>query len=284
MNLSVSVRSTATDRALFKKMLLLLSLSLTVLISLYIFVFAPLYVWLSNDVLYMGTVLPDVFEVLCSTVDILVFGLSYGVILFALYRFPFKKALVLVYVYIASIFYKYVGNLLMTYITDGVPKSGVFSDLLNVGFYILLELLQAGIVLLIGAKILTTAKQRESIRLEAAKKAQISYEPSAEYLPFSRLLNLKNPLQGAAFWMAFVPMIVHVLQRVYFDILLTVSNGFYGNPLIDILWMLLYYTLDVVAYGVIVYFIEILLVSKLGDVGQRLDNPSEDETNELLGA
>ena len=265
-------------------MLLLLSLSLTVLISLYIFVFAPLYVWLSNDVLYMGTVLPDVFEVLCSTVDILVFGLSYGVILFALYRFPFKKALVLVYVYIASIFYKYVGNLLMTYITDGVPKSGVFSDLLNVGFYILLELLQAGIVLLIGAKILTTAKQRESIRLEAAKKAQISYEPSAEYLPFSRLLNLKNPLQGAAFWMAFVPMIVHVLQRAYFDILLTVSNGFYGNPLIDILWMLLYYTLDVVAYGVIVYFIEILLVSKLGDVGQRLDNPSEDETNELLGA
>ncbi len=271
------------NRALLRRMLLLLSLGLFLLISLYIFVIAPLYIRFSNDVLYMSTVLPEIFSILLTVVDILVFGLFYGVLLYAVYRFELKMSLPFVYVYVAFILYKYVGNLLMTYLTDGVPKSGITSDVLNIGLYILLELLQTAIVLAVVALILYKAKEREDIRLEAAKKAKKDYEPSTEYLPFRRLLNFKNPLQKTAFWLSFVPMIVHVLQRVYYDILLTIANGFYGNPLIDILWMILYYTLDVVAYGVVVYFIEILLVSKLGSVELRLKaNVSDGEENELF--
>lgn len=273
------------DRIALRRMLLLLSIGLFLLISVYIFVIAPLYIQFSNDVLYMGTVLPEVFSVLLSTVDVLVFGLFYGVLLYALYRFGLKKALFTSFVFIVSVLYKYIGNLLMTFLTDGVPTDGILSDVLNIGLYILLELLQATVVFTISALILRKAKDRERIRLEAAEKAKKVYEPAAEYLPFSRLLNFGNPLQKAAFWMAFVPMIVHVIQRAFYDIVLTIANGFYGNPLIDILWMILYYILDVVAYGVVVYFIEILTVSKLGEIEHcRLKQLPDDERNELFEA
>ncbi len=269
MNSFVSERDTLKDQTLYKRMILLLSLSLFFLVSLYVFLFAPFFVKTANHVLYMGTLLPEILSVLLSTVDILAFGIFYGMLVYALYRFKTKKALAFVFVYVAVMLYKYVGNLLMTYATDGVPKSGIAFDVMSVAFYIVLELLQTGTVLLIASLIIRRAREREKIRFKAALKAGRAYEPSCEILPFTRLLNFKNPLQRAAFWTAFVPMLLHVLQRLLSDVFQTIVDGFYGNPLIDILWMIVYYTLDVVAYGVIVYFIEILLLSKLDTVAER---------------
>lgn len=269
MNSFVSAQDIKKDRALFKRMLLLLSLSLFVLISLYVFVIAPFFVKTANHVLYMGTWIPEILSTLLSTVDILVFGIFYGGLLYALYRFKTQTTFAFLLVYIGVILYKYVGNLLMTYATDGIPKSGISFDLLSVGFYIFLELIQTGIVFLIASTIIRKAREREEIRFVAAKKAGKEYNPSCEILPFTRLLNFRNPLQRTAFWMAFVPMTVHVLQRLLSDVFQTIVEGFYGNPLIDILWMLVYYTLDIIAYGVVVYFIEILLVSKLDAVSKK---------------
>ena len=49
--------------------------------------------------------------------------------------------------------------------------------------------------------------------------------------------------------------------------------------------MILYYILDVAAYGVVVYFIEILTVSKLGEIEhRRLKQLPDDERNEFFEA
>ena len=147
----------------------------------------------------------------------------------------------------------------MTFATDGVPTD-VSEDLLTALIYIILELLQCALVVLIASTILFRAKRREEIRIEAAKRAKKEYSPYAEYFPFSKLLNFKNPIQKAAFWVASVPMLVKIGSRLIYDIWFTVMYGFYEGG-IDILWMLLYYSLDVIGYGVIVYFTLLLLLS-----------------------
>ena len=268
MNFFVSIPDTQKTRALYKRMLLFLSLTLFVLISLYVFVIAPLYVKTANHVLYMSTWIPEILSFLLSSVDILVFGIFYGMLLYALYRFKTKKSLTFVLVHIVAILYKYVGNLLMTYATDGVPVSGISFDVISISFYIVLEIAQTGIVLWISSTIIRKAREREEIRFAATKTTGKEYAPSCEIFPFTRLLNFKNPLQITAFWMAFIPMTSHILQRLFSDVFQTIVEGFYGNPLIDILWMLVYYTFDVVAYGVVVYFIEILLLSRIDEIYQ----------------
>lgn len=267
----VSTQDSGKNRALYKRMLLLLSLSLFFLISLYVFLIAPFFVKTANHVLYMGTWIPEILSTLLSTVDILVFGIFYGVLLYALYRFKTKTAFAFLLVHIGAILYKYVGNLLMTYATDGVPISGISFDVISISFYIVLEIAQTSIVFWIASAIVQKAREREQIRFVAAKKAGKDYVPSCECLPFTRLLNFGNPLQRAAIGMAFVPMTVHVLQRLLSDVFQTIVEGFYRNPLVDILWMIVYYALDIIAYGVIVYFIEILLVSKLDAVSKSID-------------
>lgn len=262
MNSGLSLTATAANRAILKILMRFFAISLCILISLYIFALAPLYIWFSSDILYMGTALPEIFDILLSAVDVLVFGISYGVLLYTIYRFSLKKAMPYLYVLIGSVLYKNIGNLLMTYITDGFTSENLLTDLLDIGLLILLELLQTAIAVFLAVKVIGSAKNRENIRMEAAREAKKLYTPSVELLPFSRLLNMKNPIQKAAFLMASVPMLVHILQRIYYDIFFFVTEGFYGDPIVDILWMILYYTIDIISYGVIVYFIMILLISR----------------------
>lgn len=272
---------TPADRKLARRLSLFLSFSLFVLISLYIFVFAPLYIYFVNDVLYMGTVLPEVFSLLSSLADIFIFGIFYGVILYVIHRFSLKASVHLLLIYGGGILYKNVGNLLMTYITDGLPTD-VLPDLLNTVLYLGLELLQTAGVVTIAALLVMGAKKREAIRKEAAVKTHKVYTPSSEYLPFSKILNFKNPLQKAAFWMAAVPMLVKVVSRLIYDVWFTMMYGFYEGW-IDILWMVLYYSLDIVGYGVAVYFIMIFVMTHFHTPkGRRKDKTAESAPESLL--
>lgn len=250
------------ERALSRRLALLLSISLFLLTSLYVFVFAPLYIFFANDVLYMSTVLPEVFSLLSAATDVLVFGIFFGVFLYSVYRLSLKGSIPLIVIYGVAFLYKNVGNLLMTFATDGIPKDFV-GDILTTAFYLLLEALQCAVVVTVASVTVLNAKKRDEIRRNASAEIGKPYEP-ASYLPFRKLVDRTNPLQRAALRMALVPMLVKVASRLLYDIWFTVMYGFYDG-LVDVLWMVLYYSLDVVGYGVIVYFTVILLVSHLGE-------------------
>ena len=270
---------TITDRALLKRLTILLSVSLFVLISLYVFLFAPLYIFFANDVLYMSTVLPELLSVLSSLVDIFVFGIFYGTLLYAIYRFTLKKSFHLIIIFGGAVFYKNVGNLLMTFITDGFPIDPL-PDFLNTAIYLILEILQCIAVIAIGTVILTRAGMHERIRMDAAKSAGKLYT-APEYFPFAKLVNFKNPIQKAAFWMASVPMLVKTLSRAGYDVWFTVMYGFYDGW-IDILCMLLYYSLDVIGYGIVVYFIVIYILTHFHAVEKKLRKEEAETTSDSL--
>ena len=268
---------TFIEKRLLRRTTVFLALALFILISLYIFVFAPLYVFYASDVLYMGTMLPEVFSVLGTLTDVLVFGTVYGTVLYALYRFSLRRSVRLFVIYGIAVLYKNAGHLLMTYLTDGVPTAPL-SDILSILLYLGLELVQSAIVILIGAVILFRFRKREEIRKDAARIVRKDYAPIEEAFPIKKLLSFRNPIQRASFWMAFVPMTVKILQRLIYDVWFTLMYGFYDGY-VDILWMILYYALDVICFGVIVYLVMILLATQLHDSERKIkekDSASED--------
>ena len=253
---------TLTERTLYKKITLFFFLTSFVLITAYIGAVAPLYIYFANNVLYMGTILPELFSVLSSAVDVLVFAVVYGTSIYAIYRFTVKRIARIPVIYGALILYKNIGNLIFTYVTDGLPSKSILPDLLNIGIYILLEFLQYTVVLLIAGKILTNARKREEIRKNAADRAKKKYESMTEYFPFSKVMSFKNPIQKALFWVAFVPMSVKVASRIWYDIWFFLQYGLYDG-FKDFLWMFLYYSMDILSYGVLVYFLMMLLLLQM---------------------
>lgn len=259
---------TASDRLLMRRLTLILSLSLFVTISLYVFVFAPLYVLVSSDVLYQVTVLPTLFDVLRTVADIAVFGIFYGVILYAVYRFSLRRSIRFLVIYGIGILYKNFGNLLMTFAVDGIPNDVLFL-ILSISVYILLEILQTALVVTLAQILISRMEKREAIRMQAAEKAHKTYTPLSEPFPFRKLLDFKNPVQKAAFWMAFVPMAVRVLSRLATDIFIAFPDTF-PAILIDVLWMILYYSMDVLGFGVVVYFIMLFLLLSFRKADRKL--------------
>lgn len=235
-----------------------LFLSVYAIVTLYVFVLAPLYVRLANDVLYMTTVLPDLLSFLLAVLDIAVFAIAYAVILYAVYRLPMRRVRNLLLIYGGAILYRNVVNLVMTYLTDGIPvKDEIGFDLVSVLAYIILESLQCGLVVFIAHKVISAMKKQEEIRLAAAIKLnKKQYTPLLESFPFDRLFSFRRPVQKAAFLIALVPMGVKVLSRIVYDLGIGLPTS-----LAEVAVMLLYYTADIVGYGLVLYGAMIFLLS-----------------------
>ena len=186
-----------------------LGISVYAIVTLYVFLLAPLYVRLANDILYMSTLWPDLLNLLLSVADIAVFAIAYAVILFAIYRFPMRHVRGILLIYGGSILYRNLGNLLMTYLVDGIPvKDEISFDLFSVLAYIVLEALQCGLVVYISHKVISMMKKQEEIRIAAALKlSKKNYKPLVDSFPFDRLFSFKRPVQKLAqVSLAFTPL------------------------------------------------------------------------------
>ena len=244
------------------------------LVTLYVFVLAPLYVRFANDILYMTTGLPDLLSLLLAVLDIAVFAIAYAVILYAVYRLPMRRVRSLLLIYGGAILYRNVVNLVMTYLTDGIPVAEEIGfDLASVLAYIVLESLQCGLVVFIAHKVISAMKKQEEIRLAAAMKLKKKqYTPLLSSFPFDRLFSFRRPVQKAAFLIALVPMGVKVLSRIVYDLGIGLPTS-----LSEVFVMLLYYTADIVGYGLVLYGAMIFLLSAFHKKDEAAGVPTEEE-------
>ena len=269
-----SVTESVRDKKTKTLLMRVLFISVYALVTLYIFLLAPLYVRLANDILYMTTVWPDLLNLLLSIADIAIFAVSYAVILYTVYRFPLRRVRGVLLVYGGSILYRNVGNLVMTYLVDGIPvKDEISFDLFSVLAYVVLEALQCAVVVYISHTVISMMKKQEEIRIAAALKlSKKSYKPLVESFPFDRLFSFQRPVQKAAFLIALVPMGVKVLSRIVYDIGIGLPADF-----AEVAVMLLYYGADIVGYGLVLYALMLLLLSALNKKDSAFVEPEAEE-------
>ena len=262
----VSMKSTFLNEetALYKKLktaILIISASMCVLFA---FVLCPLIAFVNSD----GTISywPDILEWLLDSMHLATFFSCFGITLYCMYRFAFYRVRSLIIIFSSFTVGKYALNLLSDFfIFTGIPKTDakayIIKSVQSVAIQAALELVQFGIVLLIGYSLFKKHKELCERSKESAKKINKEYDERSLIFPFKKLVSLKNVLQRSAFMATLVICLFRVLPRIFYDIFYSL---FYQSTNVssDAIVIIIYYTLDI-ALSVIGYLFMIFIFNKL---------------------
>ena len=221
-------------------------------------ILARVYAISCSDIVMMYTAWPEILEILINILECIVFGLAYGILIYAAYRFPDTRLSRFVLVYFGSVLFKYLANYLVTWITDtGMSADYLIQNLLYILLFTALEIAQAALVLLILQPTMKAyhAFIRRQQRIAAAlPDAEVSVRTYA--FPFSSLISLKNPLQKCAFWSGIWITVFKIASRMIYDFS-------YGLPtsIADAFWIVIYYLLDIFSGFAVCLLITYLLMT-----------------------
>lgn len=232
-----------------KKLLVQFGIWLSAISVFYAAVFTPLFHVVSSNVLLINTVYPLLLDFGMQFLNYLFYWCSFAYVVYAFFRFGWEKGYAFLVIYAIVVLLRYPIDLIAGFCMTGIPTADTF--LFNYLPYLLIDigmdlLLMLGLVLVLRT---IRNKQPYVVRSKRGKVLRSN-------LPFSRMFDLKNPVQRAAFWAALIPACVQLLSRVLFDLAWGAPAG-----LTDLLWMITYYALDVV-YALIGFFVIVLWLNR----------------------
>lgn len=224
----------------------------------YIVIFAPAYTSVCNDIMYINTYLPDIFELLMEAASLTAWGIICATIIYISYSTPSKKAFLYMIVSIIVLL-RYILSVILSFIIDGFPTS-LSIGLGDIGESLILylfDMVQILTIALISHVLLERCRQKYALAKKSAYTlGDISLVNEHNPLPIKKLFGLKNAIQRTSLFSAFIISAVRVAMRIRYDI-------FYGAPesMEDVMWMIIYYSSDII-FGVLVYFFTIGLINR----------------------
>lgn len=222
------------------KLLLVIS---SILFGIYCFVLAPLYTYVSTNVILYMSVLPQILALLLDAVDILSYAVCFSIIIYSVFLLSLKKSTAVICSYICLLFMKYSSNFVMSMIVSGDAFN--FDDMTLAILPFFFDVIILAIILAVSHRQIAKYNERKALRA------------CEEVYPFKALLSLQNPLLSSAFVFALIMSVVKILPRIRYDILLGAPTS-----LSEVLWMCIYYLGDVLS-GVIIYTVAIFVFTKL---------------------
>jgi len=237
----------------------LIALVITVLSSL---ILAPLYTATVTNIVWAVTWIPALISLVLDLLEIATYVLCYPIIIYAFYRLPTKKATVPTLCFFGVMVLRYLINLIITWVQN---KAVAGDDLTSILLYLIME----GIQLLLVVLLSTTAIRHFFRETAVADKAFLQLGQAAPSMhdrvfPFTKILNLQNPLQNAALRVGVLLSASKLLTRVLYDISMGVPMG-----MVDWAWAILYYLSDLLI-AVIFYAVALLLLQKLDQKEQAI--------------
>jgi len=211
----------------------------------------------STNVDFKIDYLLDVIDFSVLAVNLLVFAVTYSILIYSLFFFELKKIRFMIASVMIMPIIKNAANLLTDWYTSGVPayKDDIFSQLFAAGTYAVSEILQHLIVILIITAIIKKAKKAFEIKQKMLAKLGKSADADDGVFPFEGFYKKQNKLQRCAMFSSVVVSAFLLLSRLVFDVFVA------GPPVneLDLLWIVLAYLGDIVC-GVVCYLIIILLL------------------------
>lgn len=245
------------NQAASKKLLRLLLIFSFGLSALFVML-ARLYAVSCTDITIMYTAWPEVLEIVVNLVECVIFGIAYAVLVYAAYRLPEGGLKPYIIAYFGSVLFKYIGNYLVTWLTDTTMSADyLLENLTYILIYVAMELSQAVLVLLIIWRTMKAyhAFIERQMRI-AANLPGAEVDVRTYAFPFTKLISLKNPLQKCALGSGALVSVYKIVSRVIYDVS-------YGAPtsVADALWMLVYYLTDIFVGFAVCLLITYLLMS-----------------------
>lgn len=211
------------------------------------FFFNPLVLFVSSDALLANEVVLMLLDVIYSFLNLLFYWIGLTFLLFFCVRFSSVSLLPLFAIYTSAAILRYASALLSGYLLMGFPLIDDFlTDALYLGIDVLLDLVIWGIALLVASL---------SLRDCFVNKNGAGETALTKHVPFSKLLDFKNPISKAMAFIACVPSVFQILYRIRYDLYIGVPSD-----VIDLLWMILYYVTDLITI-LIAYFVMLSILN-----------------------
>ena len=200
-----------------KKMLVWrLVVSLSIIYGVTCFLLSPLHSVFSVSSIYKYTILPEVTNFLIGLLNLLSFGVAFSVIAYSIEKLKISESAPLIVVYICASFLKYTVNMLLHLLLfRSISAEDIFMALVSF-------VADCFIVMLI---------------------ATIAHRFTKNDHP--------TPFVSTAIRACILMAAIRVVSRLIYDI---TPYGLMPQDLTDFLWMLLYYSLDVVG-GIFIYLV-----------------------------
>lgn len=183
----------------------------------------------SSDVLYAGTLLPELLEWGYQGVELVAFFVSYALVLRALFDDGLRGGAVYIGIAVAASVLRFTALMAMRFI-------GGWAVVIN----LIPELIQLALIVWVCYRSVAAFDRIFRVKSDGARTLERSICRDAEVYPQKKQPIQSDPLLRAARGSAICVSVIRVLGRLVFDVTV-------GPPadLVDALWMLCYYSADV---------------------------------------
>jgi hypothetical protein len=233
--------------------------------SLYI-LFVSLNNILASNFIFSGMMLVEITEWLYQALELIAFFISYAVAIYTVFKGGWRGALPYAGIYSAGIGVRYVVLILLDWLFFGLKSENIPIALLFMSINILLELMQYALVFVIALLTVHVFDQKVDIMQKgAARLKDISVARDQLIFPYRKISIKNDPLRLSALLTAVFVGAKGVISRLISDISFSSINPSIGGApkgLIDALWMIFYYSFDILI-GVACYFVVLAIIKKL---------------------
>lgn len=184
------------------------------------FVISPLYTSLMNDISYSGGFLTDLLRLLNTVVELFAVSVAYGAMVMGLYRFGASRYIGGFGIFLGATAYKYAVNMMISWSFLGRIPLEWTSDILNLLFFVSVEMLQLLLVALIVNKTVSASGKKARYLEDKGALCEIYAEAA-----ISKIYDAKNPLLRASVYSAVVVFASKLLGEVYSDLVYILLSG-----------------------------------------------------------
>lgn len=227
----------------------------------YAAVCTPLYLLFSSNILFEDSVLPLLWDVLMGACNYLFYWGSFAFLLFLGARYSLRQCKAFFAVYAGAVLFRYTANLLASFLVMGFPTWSTFasSDLPYLLFDVVMDLVLMSLAVLAFHLIVDQTPLNIAANGSLMQAEEDVDCPRLQlWCDAQKLYDKSNALHRTAVWMGLIPAGLKMITRIIYDIS-------YGAPTdgVDLMWMIVYYVIDilcaVVGYLVILFLLNHLL-------------------------
>ena len=220
-----------------KKQFLIFAIACIALVSV---IYTPIYLLLSSNVLWRGSVVLFLLtELVEPLIDFFFYWGSFAFLIYIYLRFGRKQIRDFAIIYVAAVALRYLLTMFVGFLMMSFPSAETFwgEELPSALFSIGMDVLQGAVVL-----VLAEFCCRRPLML--AKDHGDGEAFIADCFPLTGLFDLKQPIAKVCFLSSLIPSGLKLLSRLYYDIF------FWGLPTDAAEWILLatYYIADIASF------------------------------------
>ncbi len=209
---------------------------------LFSLVFLPLSIWFGSDIIFRGTYLYEIFTLLCVAAELAAFCWVFAYAIGVRFTYGQNAAVRCVLYFAAADVLRYVISFIVSWRMEGIDAEDLVFEIVFLLIYVLLDVMQVTIILLITHLLL----RRSDAALLIRRQALSCYDGSVDEdrvqacMPSRSIFALRGVLHTATLCASGLIAFIRVGGRIISDI----TDGAPTDGT-DMAWMIFYYLTDI---------------------------------------